>query len=146
MLHYANSPEKMSLRSTTMIGHSSDCDRTAGTPCIIPIVEITDVYCIYLEKLRPLYNGMYCIIHLYIPGSHQRVRVTGKVLLHPNFEIIDIYSVFIHTYNQSDVNTSRPRQNGRHFADDTFKHEFRLKFRWNLFLREQLIISLHWFR
>ena len=39
------------------------------------------------------------------------------------------------------VNTLRPRQNGRHFADDTFKRiywikilEFRLRFHWSLFL------------
>ena len=43
------------------------------------------------------------------------------------------------------VNTLRPRQNGRRFADDTFKRIFliemlecRLRFHWNLFLRVQL--------
>ena len=50
-------------------------------------------------------------------------------------------------------NTLRPRQNGRHFADDIFKciflyemYEFRLKFHWSLFLRVQLTIFQHWFR
>ena len=52
------------------------------------------------------------------------------------------------------VNTLRPRQNGCHFADDTFKCiflnekklEFRCKFHWSLFLRVQLTIFQHWFR
>ena len=73
------------------------------------------------------------------------------------------------------INTLRPRQNGRHFADDTFKwiflthlgrdkmiaisqtissnkfswikmFEFRLKFHWTLFLRVQFTISQHWLR
>ena len=44
------------------------------------------------------------------------------------------------------TNTLRPRQNGRHFADAIFKFEYRLKFRWSLFLRVQLTISQHWFR
>ena len=50
------------------------------------------------------------------------------------------------------VSTLRPRQNGRHFADDTFKHifvmkmlQFRLKFHWSLFIRIQLTIFQHWF-
>ena len=49
--------------------------------------------------------------------------------------------------------TLRPRQNGRRFADDTFKRiflmkivEFRLRFQWSLFLRVQLTIIQHWFR
>ena len=50
--------------------------------------------------------------------------------------------------------TLRPRQNGRHFADDIFKRIFlnkklyklRLRFHWNLFLRVQLTIFQHWFR
>ena len=51
------------------------------------------------------------------------------------------------------VNTLRPRQHGRHFADDTFKCIFLnenvwmpIKFHWNLFLRVQLTIFHHWFR
>ena len=43
---------------------------------------------------------------------------------------------------QNDINTLRLRQNGRHFADDTFNAfswmkmlEFRLTFHWSLFLR-----------
>ena len=55
--------------------------------------------------------------------------------------------------NTTGVNTLRPRQNGGHFADDTFKRislnekmlEFRSKFHWSLFLRAQLTISQHWF-
>ena len=51
-------------------------------------------------------------------------------------------------------NILRPRQNGRHFTDDTFKRIFlyenvkisRLKFQWCLFLRVQLVIFQHWFR
>ena len=51
------------------------------------------------------------------------------------------------------VNTLRPRQNGRHFADDTFKRIFfnenvriSINFHWNLFLRFQSTIFHHWFR
>ena len=50
------------------------------------------------------------------------------------------------------LNTLRSRQNGRRFADDTFKciflneNEFRLRFHWTLFLRVQLTIIQHWFR
>ena len=51
------------------------------------------------------------------------------------------------------LNTLSVRQNGRHFADDTFKRiflmqmlEFRLKFHWSLFLRVQLTIFRDWFR
>ena len=51
------------------------------------------------------------------------------------------------------LSTLRPRQNGHHFADDTFKHsswmkilEFQLKFHWSFFLRVQLTIVHHWFR
>ena len=47
------------------------------------------------------------------------------------------------------LSTLRPRQNGRHFADDTFKHiswmrmlEFLLKFYWSLLLRVQSTIFL----
>ena len=48
-------------------------------------------------------------------------------------------------------NTLRPRQDGRHFPDDTFSNafswmktfEFRLKFHWSLFLRVQLTIFRH---
>ena len=58
---------------------------------------------------------------------------------------------FSHRWVQ--INTLRPRQNGRHFADDIFKciflmkmFEFRLKFQWSLFLRVQLTVFQHWFR
>ena len=51
------------------------------------------------------------------------------------------------------LNTLRPSQNGRHFADDIFKCIFLnwsiwilIKFHWSLFLRVQLIICHHWFR
>ena len=51
------------------------------------------------------------------------------------------------------VNTLRPRQDGRHFADDIFKciflmktFDFRLKFYWSLFLRAYLTIFQDWFR
>ena len=51
------------------------------------------------------------------------------------------------------INTLRPRQNGRHFADDILNafswmkmFEYRLKFHWSLFLRVQSTISQHWFR
>ena len=48
----------------------------------------------------------------------------------------------------------RPRQNGRNFADDTFKRiiswmkmlEFGLNFHWSLFGRVELTIFQHWFR
>ena len=67
------------------------------------------------------------------------------------------YPPLVHTrprLNKNNAfNTLRPRQNGRHFADDTFKRifskkmsEFRLKFHWGLFLRVQLTISQHCFR
>ena len=51
------------------------------------------------------------------------------------------------------VNALRPRSNGLHFADDTFKciflsekFAFGLKLHWNLFLRFQLTIFQHWLR
>ena len=52
------------------------------------------------------------------------------------------------------VNSSRPEQNGRHFADDIFRSTFenkklykvRLKFHSSLFPRVQLTILQHWFR
>ena len=52
------------------------------------------------------------------------------------------------------INTLRPRQNDRHFAQTMFSntfswmkmYEFRLKFHWSLFLRFQLTICQHWFR
>ena len=50
-------------------------------------------------------------------------------------------------------NSLRPRQNGCHFADDTFTRiflnevlEFRLNFHWSLFMRVQLTLFQHWFR
>ena len=50
-------------------------------------------------------------------------------------------------------NTLRPRQNGRHFADNVLKcnflnesYEFRLKFYWSLLIRVKLTIFHHWFR
>ena len=51
------------------------------------------------------------------------------------------------------VNTFRSRQDGRRFADDTFKRIFLnekvwilIKFHWSLFLKVQLTIFQHWFR
>ena len=51
------------------------------------------------------------------------------------------------------LNTLRPRQNGRHFADDIFKCIFLnenvwipIKIHWRLFVRVQLTIFQHWFR
>ena len=78
-------------------------------------------------------------------------------------------------YCITDIKTSKPWQNGSHFADDIFKRivlthwdrdeiynisqtifsnvftsmkmfEFRLKFHWSLFPRVQLTIFQHWFR
>ena len=55
--------------------------------------------------------------------------------------------------NIRNVNTLRPRQNGRHFADDIFKCTFlnenariSIKISLNFFLRVQLTVSHHWFR
>ena len=60
------------------------------------------------------------------------------------------------TYSEaptSVINTLRPRQNGRHFADDTSNSIFvnenvsiSIEFHWSLFLRVQLTIFQHWFR
>ena len=54
--------------------------------------------------------------------------------------------------NDDPLNTLRPRQNGRHFADDTCKCiflnqmlEIRLIFHWSLFLRVEFTILHHWF-
>ena len=48
------------------------------------------------------------------------------------------------------LNTLRPRQNGRHFADDIFAciffSENWLNFHWNMFARVQLTIIQHWVR
>ena len=53
----------------------------------------------------------------------------------------------------SSINTLRPRQSGRHFADDIFKCilgmnmcEFRLRFDCSLFLKFELTIFQHWLR
>ena len=50
-------------------------------------------------------------------------------------------------------NTLRPRQDGRHFADDIFTcissmiiAVFWLNFHWNIFARVRLTIFEHWFR
>ena len=58
------------------------------------------------------------------------------------------------TYFTNEINTLRPRQNGRHFSDNISNafswmniFKFRLKFHWNLlFLRVQMTIFHHWFR
>ena len=51
------------------------------------------------------------------------------------------------------LSTLRPRQNGRHFANNIFKcnflmkmFEFQLRFQWSLFPRVKLTIFHHWFR
>ena len=51
------------------------------------------------------------------------------------------------------LNILRPKEDGRHFADDTFKciflmktFEFRLGFHWSLFLMFELTTFQHWFR
>ena len=75
------------------------------------------------------------------------------------FDIMQIESEYILSevalnYNLViNINTLRPRQNGRHFPDDIFKciflkkmYEFRLRFHWSLLLRVQLTIFQHWFR
>ena len=53
-----------------------------------------------------------------------------------------------YTYTSLDLNILRLRQNGSHFADESFKCffvnemlEFQLKFHWSLFLMVQLTIS-----
>ena len=53
--------------------------------------------------------------------------------------------------DDDDINSLRPRRNGRYNADDSafFRKkmfEFRLKFHWSLFLRVQISIFQHWFR
>ena len=63
--------------------------------------------------------------------------------------ILAVHSVWYLWY----VNSLRPRQNDRYFADDIFKciffsmkiYEFRLRFHWSLFLRFELTIFQHWF-
>ena len=59
---------------------------------------------------------------------------------------------YLHVKTNYLVNTLGPRQNGRHFSDDTFKWiflnenvGFRLIFHWHMFLGIQLIIFQHWF-
>ena len=66
------------------------------------------------------------------------LKHTGAVILFVDFLII---------------NTLRPRQNGRHFADDIFNifswmkmYEFRSNLHWNLFLWVQLTMFQHWIR
>ena len=72
---------------------------------------------------------------------------------HPNVSILYIIVTVNHIDWHNTFNTLRPRQNGRHFADDIFKcifltkmFEFQLKFHSSLFLRVQLTIFQHWFR
>ena len=57
---------------------------------------------------------------------------------------VDHLNMILHN-QETIINSLRPRQNGGHFADDTFKciflkkmSEFRFKFHWSLFLRVQL--------
>ena len=72
-----------------------------------------------------------------------------QFFLHHLKELTYWHELFYYNFN-----TLRPRQNGRHFADDMFKSislnenvcEFRLKFLWSLFLRVQLTIIQHCFR
>ena len=65
------------------------------------------------------------------------------------------YSILLNAVHSYDINTLRPRQNGRHFANDTFKRIFvdenfriLMKFHWSLFLRVQFWLRIfhHWFR
>ena len=62
-------------------------------------------------------------------------------------------STTLNTKFNHHINTLRPRQNGRNFADDIFKciffnemFQLRLKFHWRLFIRVQLTIIQHCFR
>ena len=64
-----------------------------------------------------------------------------------------IYTLNVSTRHVERMNALRQRQNGRHWADDTFKRIFLNenvwilnKFHWSLFLRAQLIINHDWFR
>ena len=75
--------------------------------------------------------------------------VVPKLL--PLLKIMNMCSLLNHTY----FNPLRPRQNGHHFTEDTFKmnafswmkmFEIQLKFHWSLFLRVQLTIFQHWLR
>ena len=79
-------------------------------------------------------------------------RTCVKSIGHSQSKALSIFKMNKMTRSQCIVyvNTLRPRQNGRHFADDIFKwmkmFEFQLKFHWSLFLRVRLTIFQHWFR
>ena len=93
-----------------------------------------------------------CITKLAITGSDNGLSSGQRqAIIWPNAGILLIRS--LGKTLQWNLNTFRPRQNGRHFADDIFSafswmkiFEFRLEFHWSLFLRVQLRIFHHWFR
>ena len=83
--------------------------------------------------------------------EHNKVRLVEKIWSHKRLCRPSI--TLISSPKRVCFNTLRPRQNGRHFADDILKcifcmkmYEFRLKFHWSLFLRVQLTILQHWLR
>ena len=88
-------------------------------------------------------------------SSHDQIRCFWLAEVR-NFTIIMIeYTAYQDTgycIGRTIANTLRPRQNGRHFADDVFKCIFLNGNLWililikSLFLRVKLSISQHWFR
>ena len=74
---------------------------------------------IWPEKHRT-YHVLYVISCSYVPVSHWRVRVHWKYLW-VDINLLFLFLVYSVTYQFTRFNTLRSRQNGRHFADDTFK-------------------------
>ena len=66
-------------------------------------------------------------------------------LLYDRCLVIDAAETSVKCLSDTTFNILRPRQNGRHFADDIFKSnswmkmfEFRLKYHWSLFLKDPI--------
>ena len=86
-------------------------------------------------------------------NCNSRAWVNNYIHINMRGAITHPWPYFNNGITNPPFNTLWPKQNGRHFAYDTFKRifltemiEFRLKFHWSLLLRVQLTIFQHWFR
>ena len=101
--------------------------------------ECRQIHCMICTEIHDLYNHNNFLYHL---NSSWCVCTKNK----------SVY-IFLWTKLYWDINTLKPRKNGRHFADDIFKCIFLnenvwipIKISLSLFLRVQLTIFQHWFR
>ena len=85
--------------------------------------------------------------HVHWRSSQQYIDAPFTSLQDGDLKSIYIKNTLIHTHQL--INTLRPRQNGRHFAEDFFEckfYEFGSRFHWSLLLRVRLTLFQHWFR